>query len=34
VFVTVGAAVLGLIAAWGAARRVSRLDILTAIAIE
>jgi putative ABC transport system permease protein len=34
VFVTVGAAVLGLVAAWGAARRVSRLDILPAIAIE
>ena len=34
VFVTLGAAVLGLVAAWGAARRVSRLDILPAIAIE
>jgi putative ABC transport system permease protein len=34
VFVTFGAAALGLLAAWGAARRVSRLDILAAIAIE
>jgi putative ABC transport system permease protein len=34
VIVTVSAAVLGLVAAWGAARRVSRLDILPAIAIE
>lgn len=34
VLVTAGAAVLGLVAAWGAARRVSRLDVLEAIAVE
>jgi putative ABC transport system permease protein len=32
--VTLGAAALGVVAAWGAARRVSRLDVLASIAHE